>query len=159
MVCCFTFPEILTSSCRFFYCLDQWCSALGCLHHLWNVGTGLRGRTWAVITHLYDQSSKHLCSEHTSSTAFTGRSVWAAFWTERKTGRFVQGQIYIYFFLKDKPSVKHTKHVKLNLVMHYVPFIQSLDFFNSIFKMIVGFLYVHVYIILATYSIIFTYYV
>lgn len=117
----------------FFYCLDQWCSALGCLHHLWNVGTGLRGQTWAVITHLYDQSSKHLCSEHTSSTAFTGRSVWAAFWTERKTGRFVQGQIYIYFFLKDKPSVKHTKHVKLNLVMHYVPFIQSLDFFNNIF--------------------------
>lgn len=82
---------------------------------------------------VWPKLKQHLCSEHTSSTAFTGRSVWAAFWTERKTGRFVQGQIYIYFFLKDKPSVKHTKHVKLNLVMHYVPFIQSLDFFNNIF--------------------------
>lgn len=64
-----------------------------------------------------------LCSEHASSTAFTGRPVWAAFWTERKTGRFVEGQIYIYFFFKDKPSVKHMKHVKLNLVMHYILFI------------------------------------
>lgn len=82
------------------------------------------------------EAAIHLCSEPASSTMFPGRPGWAAFWTERKAGRIVQDRIYKYFivfsFLKVQPSVKHTKHVELNLVMHYVLCKQRLDFLIKI---------------------------